>query len=59
MQVEVARKAVDVGPSTDAEFEALPKPQPYAIEGDFIGYRLLHIGADWTPQVSHTCQHMF
>ena len=39
------------GPSTDAEFEALPRPQPVPFEGDVIGYRLLHISADWTPQV--------
>jgi hypothetical protein len=40
------------GPSCDAEFEALPRLQLPA-QGDVIGYRLLHIGADWTPQVPH------
>lgn len=39
------------GPVTDAEFEALPRPQPLPFEGDIIAYRLLHIGSDWTPQV--------
>ena len=33
------------------DYDALPKPQPYPLEGDVIAYRLLHIGADWTPQV--------
>lgn len=35
------------------DYDALPKPQPYPLEGDVIAYRLLHIGADWTPQVIH------
>ena len=34
-------------------YDALPKPQLYPLEGDVIAYRLLHIGADWTPQVIH------
>ena len=43
------------GPRTVAEFEALSRPQPVPYEGDVIGYRLLHISADWTPQVWHAC----
>ena len=45
------------GPCTDVEFEALPRPQPVPLEGDIIGYRLLHIGTDWTPQVC-LCQNL-
>ncbi|CAL8464633.1 g4168 [Coccomyxa elongata] len=49
---KVQTPAVDTGPLADAEFEALPKPEPHVMEGDVIAYRLLHIGDDWTPQVS-------
>ena len=33
-------------------YDSLPRPLPYPLEGDVIAYRLLHIGADWTPQVN-------
>ena len=33
-------------------YDSLPRPSPYPLEGDVIAYRLLHIGADWTPQVN-------
>ena len=33
------------------DYDSLPRPSPYPLEGDVIAYRLLHIGADWTPQV--------
>jgi len=33
------------------DYDALPKPSLYPLEGDIIAYRLLHIGSDWTPQV--------
>ena len=38
-------------PSSPAGFDALPQLQQPA-QGVVIGYRLLHIGADWTPQVT-------
>ncbi|CAK0787640.1 hypothetical protein CVIRNUC_010862 [Coccomyxa viridis] len=34
------------------DYELLPRVAPYPLEGDIIAYRLLHIGADWSPQVS-------
>ncbi|BDA49487.1 probable coilin at C-terminar half [Coccomyxa sp. Obi] len=52
IQPKVQKPAVDAGPQADAEFEALQKPDPHVMEGDVIAYRLLHIGDDWTPQVS-------
>lgn len=33
------------------DYENMPRPSPYPLEGDTIAYRLLHIGADWSPQV--------
>ena len=33
------------------DYEKMPRPSPYPLEGDTIAYRLLHIGADWSPQV--------
>lgn len=33
------------------DYDALPKPSLYPLEGDIIAYCLLHIGSDWTPQV--------
>ena len=33
------------------DYERMPRPSPYPLEGDIIAYRLLHIGADWSPQV--------
>ena len=34
------------------DYEKMPRPSPYPLEGDLIAYRLLHIGADWSPQVA-------
>ena len=33
------------------DYEMMPRPSPYPLEGDLIAYRLLHIGDDWSPQV--------
>ena len=47
-----AQQAHRAEPVLPMDYKALPKPSPYPLEGDVIAYRLLHIGADWTPQVT-------
>jgi hypothetical protein len=51
------REAANGGPTEPAQFEALPRPEPRPLEGDVIAYRILHIGADWTPQARRSCHH--
>ena len=54
-QEEVGRgqEGVDeVMEEEEIDFEGLLRPEPWPVQGDIIAYRLLHIGADWTPQVS-------
>ena len=38
-------------PLTDAENAALPAVEGLPVTGDFVAYKLLEIGFDWTPQV--------
>ena len=47
-----AQQAHQMRQLVPVDYDSLPKPSPYPLEGDIIAYRLLHIGADWTPQVT-------
>lgn len=47
-----AQQAHRAEPVLRMDYDALPKPTPYPLEGDVIAYCLLHIGTDWTPQVT-------
>ncbi len=50
--LEPTPKEVEENPEDEAYFEALPRPELQPMEGDVIAYRILHIGPDWTPEVS-------
>lgn len=57
-QPKQAQHMQQVQRAASKDYNALPRPSPYPLEGDIIAYRLLHISADWTPQVALlTCSH--
>jgi hypothetical protein len=53
LQVQHMQQPQQSHQAASIDYDLLPRPSPYPLEGDVIAYRLLHVGADWTPQVGH------
>ena len=51
LQAQHRQAAQPAQQKSRVDYELLPRVAPYPLEGDIIAYRLLHIGADWSPQV--------
>ena len=51
-QAQLTQQTEQVHQGKKVDYEKMPRPSPYPLEGDIIAYRLLHIGSDWSPQVN-------